>query len=72
MAPFRLPLQTIESQCFKAGLSCQVLAIITFNGQVKYSRGYNKNSKTVAWLSPMHKEGNELCIIYSLIHGSVL
>jgi len=22
--------------------------------------------------SPMHKEGNELCIIYPLIHGSVL
>ena len=29
------------------------------------------NSKTVQ-CSPMHKEGNELCIIYQLIYGSVL
>jgi len=29
-------------------------------------------SKTVLWFSPMHKEGNKLCIIYPLINGSVL
>jgi len=28
--------------------------------------------KTVPWISPMHKEGNELCIIYLLIYESVL
>jgi len=28
--------------------------------------------KTVQWFSPMHKEGNELRIIYPLIYGSVL
>ena len=28
--------------------------------------------KMVPWFSPLHKEGNELCIIYPLIHGSVL
>ena len=32
----------------------------------------NYYSKTVSWFSPMHKEGNELCIIYPLIYGSVL
>ena len=26
---------------------------------------------TVPWFSPMHKEGNKLCIIYLLIYGSV-
>ena len=26
-------------------------------------------SKMVSWCSPMHKEGNELCIIYTLIYG---
>ena len=26
-------------------------------------------SKTIPWFSPMHKEGNELCIIYTLIYG---
>ena len=29
-------------------------------------------SKMFPWFSPMHKEGNELCIIYQLIYGSVL
>ena len=36
------------------------------------ARGYtclNENSKTVPWFSPMHKEENELCIIYTLIYG---
>ena len=28
--------------------------------------------KTVPGFSPMHKEANELCIIYPLIHRSVL
>ena len=30
------------------------------------------NSKTVPCFSPMHKEGNKLCIIYPLIYGSML
>jgi len=30
------------------------------------------DSKTVPWFSLMHKERNELCIIYQLIYGSVL
>ena len=34
-----------------------------------YSSG---RSKTVPWFSLMHKEENELCIIYPLIYGSVL
>jgi len=25
-------------------------------------------SKTVLWFSPMHKEGNKLCIIYLLLY----
>ena len=29
-------------------------------------------SKTVLWFFTMHKEGNELCIMYPLIYGSVL
>jgi len=29
-------------------------------------------SKTITWCSPMHTEGNELCIIYPLIYGSVV
>jgi len=29
-------------------------------------------SKTVPWFSPMYIEGNELCIIYSLINGSMI
>ena len=31
-----------------------------------------RDSKMVLWFSPMHIEGNELCIIYPLIYGSVL
>ena len=31
-----------------------------------------RDSKMVLWVSPMHIEGNELCIIYPLIYGSVL
>jgi len=33
---------------------------------------FNLHSKTVPWCSSMHKEGNELCIMYPLIYGSVL
>ena len=31
-----------------------------------------RDSRLVLWFSPMHIEGNELCIIYPLIYGSVL
>jgi len=29
-------------------------------------------SKSVPWFSPMYKKGNELCIMYPLIYGSVV
>ena len=41
----------------------------TTNG---WDRTHILYSKTVPWFSPMHKERNELCIMYLLIHGSVL
>ena len=31
-----------------------------------------RDSRLVLWISPMHIEGNELCIIYPLIYGSAL
>jgi len=40
----------------------------TLSHRLSVLAGFNYYSKSVPWLSPMHKEGNKPCFIYLLIY----